>query len=402
MVNDGPDPQGPDEGDDLITRVVAGKQVAVLGHKRSGIGLPHDTLSAGEASFLGRALRRLRCRVVPELLDPELEAASEAVRLPVLPGRRPRSGWRALAEETNLHAHVVRAADLVKYFIAQVVSLDVRIWPADNDALFFAACQLAVHQAYHNEFKNTEPDYTRSLWRVFPDVIENYVIDILRRNGGEPPNGIFLHFATAWMGVGKDLQGSDLAFVVGTKLHGKPVWRVVLVQAKREKARGYADVSYKDGAQLAEILATGMGFYLFYPIVHCGKSFIPTVRLAEDVFEKIHDPASPESIDAVESCGGGGTAWDLASFVALEMTRPETFGIGRIFQSVEAVADALSLGRKGPLEAVGTKARRPAYLFVASTSPDLDVLEFRPLLEQDYGNFKFFGTSDAASPSPVP
>jgi hypothetical protein len=408
-----------------IEEVLGGMFVAIRELKSQGVGRPQAILVPSERAFLTQSLSRLSDWVVEELWRKALDDATFAARGTSRGSIGSfRNQWRLIGKETGLFEILASKTDgdAARYFLAQMLVAETRHWRDPLDCLFFAACQNAVHKAVRAEFGRTEPQYTRAFLRFLPEIVKEGIVEPFGELGSDLPEEFHLQFATASMeGPGnKDLQGADLAIVVGTLLYDRPVWRVVLLQAKSERARGKSSAGYKRGAQLAEILSTGMGAYLFYPKVVSERIFIPTVRIAEDVFADIHRSrssscraslrrtgihfAKKHSIETrwvnIDPCGGvEGPAWDLASFIALEMRRPRSFGPGRVFPSVKAVADALSIGRERPIEGL---SGRPRNLLIASTSPRLDVLEFQPIIHADYASWSFSGLPRLSEPRPGP
>lgn len=385
-----------------VDEVLGGMFASVMKLKARGVGMPQSRLRASERAFLTQSLTHLSEWLVEDPWNSALERAASAIRSKSRGAKSDdQNQWRLLGQRTGLDKLLSSEKDgeAAKYLLAQGLALDARHWHGHLDALFFAACQLAVHEAVRSVFGRIEVAYTEAFLRVLTKTVRESVVDPLRGLGPGLPEDLHLQFATASMQEGNDLQGADLAIVVGTLLYGKPMWRVVLLQAKSEKSQGKSEIGYKEGAQLAEILSTGMGAYLFYPKAKYEKIFVPTVRLAEHVFADAYKGLNDPEFGEIDPCGADGSAWDFASFVALEMRRPRVFGPGRVFPTVEAVADALSLGRERPLEPARSQ---PKGLVVASASPALDVLEFWPRLKANYPESDFSGLPGDLAPSPEP
>lgn len=386
-----------------VAQGLGGLGMSIFDLKADGVGMPQRRLRQEERAFLARSLDHLAEWLDPEVWDDALAGACSGIRsrsrgmtdshqnlLRVL-GLRTRLG-KLLASDVDGSA--------ARYLLAQGFSLDARYWRSPMDALFFAACQQAAHEAMRSVFGDTETQYTKAFLTIMPEVVRSKVVKPLQGLASVLPEDFHLQFATVSMEGGKggrDIQGADLAIVIGTMLYERPVWKVVLLQAKAEKSQGRSDVGHNEGAQLAEILSTGMGGYLFYPIVKRENVFIPTVRLAEHVFADAYGIRGEASLTDIDPCGTDGSAWDFASFVALEMRRSNATHPGRVFPTAQAVADALSLDRKRPL---GVKP--PQGLLIASTTPVLHVQEFRPLVGPEYTRRDTFGLPPPVDLTPSP
>lgn len=387
-----------------INEVLGGMFGHILKYKTLGVGRSQDVLLPSERAFLARSLNRLSDSVVEGPWQKALHDTASAVQSNNRGAISPfQNRWRMIGQQIGLSKILAVKADgeAARYFLAQMLFLEALHWRNPLDCLFFAACQNAVHKALRSEFGGTETQYTQAFLSVLPQIVRDNIVKPFNELTSGLPRRCHLQFATASMqGPGnKDLQGADLAIVVGTLLCRKPVWRVVLLQAKVETSRGKSNVGYKRGAQLAEILSSGTGAYLFYPKPEAKKIFIPTVRLAEEVFADVYDKPGKPKFGNIDTCGADGSAWDFAAFIALRMRRPTASDPGRVFRSTEAVASALSIGRELPLDG---KQDRPKGLLIASALPQLDVLEFLPLLEANYPTSDFAGLPGISDPIPKP
>lgn len=151
----------------------------------------------------------------------------------------------------------------------------------------------------------------------------------------------------------RDIAGADLALVVGVRVLGVPRYRVVLMQAKHEHPDWWrqGNVGHKKGAQLSELLSSGMGYYLFYPkpmedpALGRETRLMPVVRSAEAVFRDVaHSiiPGSRYRVNIYSDSDGRVDAMDFAQFLSVAMCG-DTLDIGRLFPTVPSVADALGV-----------------------------------------------------------
>ncbi|QCO02858.1 hypothetical protein [Azospirillum argentinense] len=238
------------------------------------------------------------------------------------------------------------------YLVTQFLAMTAGLWKIPSWAMLYSAVQTASHRAFRACQGQGEIETTAELTSQLRSVLGEKFVETLKRENIHLPPGAFLDFGTASMQGWKDRLGSDFALVVGTTVNDIPMYRVVVFQAKWEGSRGSANVSQGDGRQLRDLLATGMGYYVFYPRAVDKKAFVATVRSAESVNSDVHGPSGKPKYDVDVCCArdGGDPAWDFATFVTVAMTSPED-DIGKVFPDADTVAEALSTDRKEPLTA---------------------------------------------------
>lgn len=235
-----------------------------------------------------------------------------------------------------------------EYLLSHLCSMKVDHWKDPAKAIIYAAAQAASHQVSLTCQGKSEVETSVALTQEIRANIVR-VIDAINKEQTPLPPGSFLDFGSASMQGWKDWQGADFAVVVGTVVLGRPMYRVVLFQAKWNSSREYADISHKDGQQLDDILSTGMGYYVFYPKTFHGKAFITTVRSAEDTFTDVWGADKSPCFNVNTRVGRGQAAWDFALFLAAGMASSEDIRFGRLFPDEKSVAEALSIGRTKPL-----------------------------------------------------
>ena len=233
-----------------------------------------------------------------------------------------------------------------RYLLDQFLMMGPRHWHDPALSMLYSACQAACHEIFWRTVRETEPSITNLLAAEVRSTLGRDFADVLRKQGVGLPCGSSLTFGTAFMQGWEDRLGSDIAIVLGTTIEGRPMYRVVLLQAKMESAAGDADVYRDAGSQLNELLATGMGYYLFYPRVWQNEQrfFLPTVRRAENVFRDVWagSEAPARKVDTCYGMVARDVAWDLPTFVSIAMVSQNARGCGRVFPDVESVCDALS------------------------------------------------------------
>lgn len=323
----------------------------VISSKGEGIGMSPTTLTPQERAVLEQGRRRFASAGVQDVWGRALWDKWRRIGPPSLPkepaaeGRLLRICSFVLGLEPGENESEVAVR---QYLLAQFLSMHADRWPDPVKAILYAAAQAASHMVSRDCQDKSEVETSTLLTeRLQANVIQ--AIRSVNKARSPLPPGSFLDFGSASMQGWRDLQGADFAIVVGTVVLGRPMFRVVLFQAKKGKSRGSADASHGDGSQLDELLSTGMGHYIFYPVTFHGKAFITTVRSAEDVFRDVWVSDNPPRFNVDTCAGSGEAAWDFAAFLAVAMTSPDDLACGRLFPDADAVAEALSVGRKKPL-----------------------------------------------------
>ncbi|MGY2049120.1 hypothetical protein [Methylobacterium sp. JK268] len=340
-----------------FTRLAA----STYARKQAGFGVLPPSLAAEEAAVLRESRSRLLdasygakpVEGVAALLD----EVAEVLRAGAAPGGEGTTWLGFMGLDRGTARSAARADEGRDYVLAQYRAIQAHLWTDPAQAVVFAAAQAAVHHTLSTTQGQEEPEVTVDLMKEFTGNIRNVVIDAMERERVPLPEGSFLDVATASMTNRRDRLGADFAVVTGFLSRGVTRYRVALFQAKWDDGRGrLADVSHRSGAQLDELLATGMGYYVFYPRVGRtgGKArpvFLPTVRAAGDVHRDVH-PGPGRFVPKVSTCVGaasGDVAWEFAAFLALALASPRAGGFGRLFDTPEEVARILSGGRRRPL-----------------------------------------------------
>jgi len=317
--------------------------------KLDGVGCLPTSLRDADANFLN-----WNSTLLGRYLDDEARSA----RLDRI-ARKFRDEPSGRFSETYAYMMGVSTADLTgewearKYVVEQVSAMTAGLWKDPVNAFLYTSAQAAAHDVSRRCIGEPEPSVTEHLRLKLEWVLDNGLFQVLKQQHVGLPEGSRLEFGAASMQGHSDYLGSDLALVVGTRVCGRPMYRVVLLQAKWESKQhpGVADVSQNNGGQLDELLSTGMGFYLFYPRITKERSFVMTVRRAEDVYRDVWSwgDRADYGVDVSQARGGGARAWDLPLFLAGALTDSCPDGVGRLFPDVESVCSALLDDRKVPL-----------------------------------------------------
>lgn len=287
--------------------------------KRLGTGRSHCQATSDEVAFLNVSLRRLAAARGMEDID--------------LP-------------ETALHSPPDEAMS-----IAALAAVDIRKWQDPVRAILFAAGLHATHDAMRGR-RTVEPNLNQMILDGYRNAFR-IILDGYRREKACLPPDKFLHAGIASMQEKTDIAGADLALVVGTRVFGIPRYRVVLLQAKHEQSgqTRQGDVGYGNGDQLAELLSSGMGFYMFYPAAvedpFLGREtrLLPVVRSAEAVFADAAQFGSPRGrykVNMFSDRDGNVDATDFTQFLSFLMCS-DVLNVGRLFPTVSSVADALGV-----------------------------------------------------------
>ena len=148
---------------------------------------------------------------------------------------------------------------------SQFLAMTAGLWDNPAQAMLYSASQAASHRVLRQSLGETEPSITTAFCEELRSTLGRDFIRPLWEARIVLPPGCHLEFGTASMQGHADRLGADLAVVIGAEIGGIPQYRVALLQAKRGRLQGTANVSQGGGEQLRQILETGMGFYLFYP-----------------------------------------------------------------------------------------------------------------------------------------
>lgn len=320
----------------------------VVNTKLAGVGLLPPGVRQADLNFLAANHKRLLCA-----MDQDKSRARFAEVMDFGPKPRHPEFRDQCLKIMGVGPGAARAEWAGRGFlVTQFLAMTAGLWGSPSQAMLYSATQAASHRAFRACRGQGEIETTAELTCQLRSVLGERFVATLNRENIRLPPGAFLDFGTASMQGWRDRLGSDFALVVGTTVNDIPVYRVAVFQAKWEGSRGSANVSQGGGRQLRELLATGMGYYVFYPRAVDAKAFVATVRSAASVDSDVHGPSGRPKYDVDVCCARGGSdpAWDFATFVTVAMTSPEN-GVGRVFPDADAVAEALSKDRKEPLTA---------------------------------------------------
>lgn len=236
--------------------------------------------------------------------------------------------------------------------IAQEITADPKLWEDPTHALLYAGMWHALHAGLADTRTFPEPMITQEILAEVRSTFRDSIIKPLVRGGITLPRPYRLHVATATMQDGRDHLGADLAVVIGTRILGLDLYRIILFQAKKLDADGKVDVGSKDaGKQLLRLLSSGMGWYLFYPAPGKEKSFLVTARPASDVFADVCGDRRDQRYVGSYSYGSDkARAWDLPTFISVAMASANV-SPGRLFPNADAAAAVLTAERPYPLAA---------------------------------------------------
>jgi hypothetical protein len=340
------------DADDPLRRLIRSVGSKVLEVKGAGGGLLPATLPPSAASFLmqNRSLllsimedsvveRRLR-RWIEGLSNPE-DQTSRAQRLRRILGL---SSGGISAESCCDEGR--------DFLLVQLAGFFTETWRDPLACLLSVACQVAVHRTLMTSGSKVESEITSELSSHLKGFLAREVVPAFRHSSARFLDGQSLEILTASMQGHRDFLGSDLALVVGVNVLGVPRYRAALLQAKRSEPNFKADVSEGEGAQLDELLSTGMGFYLFYPPAAAGGRFLPVVRSAEGVFRDVRESSGSGRVPILTNQNGTETASELSTFVSVAMGSRTAIPPGRLFPDARSLTVALSSGRAKPLEVV--------------------------------------------------
>ncbi|MCC0808659.1 hypothetical protein FPV16_21020 [Methylobacterium sp. W2] len=325
--------------------------------KRRGFGNLAQIPSAGELKVLEAGLQRLGAAGAA----PSPSGTDEfgwIVDDPDAPGvDHDRSTWLEMMGLPSGTPWPLQGAYAARaYVVAQYRAIQARGWATPGQAIVYAAAQMASHNTLSTVQGQDEPEVTIKLITEFSNTIRDVLIPAMEGEGAHLPEGQFLDVATASTSNHSDRLGADFAVVTGLVIDGVVKYRVALFQAKweDENQRGKADVWHKGGGQLAELLSTGIGYYLFYPRRYregekARPVFLPTVRSARDV-ERDALALTTTTVRMVDTCNGtADVAWDFGGFLGLALASLENNGVGGIYDTQKEVVELLSRKRKRPL-----------------------------------------------------
>ncbi|MBY0250374.1 MAG: hypothetical protein K2X54_03165 [Methylobacterium organophilum] len=341
---------------------------------------------------LGRGLERLGAVVGP--LDDENTPAWMPEWTGDEAAESDRSAWLRLMGLDPDERWPVEAADAPRaYVVAQYRAIQAKAWASPGQAIVYAAAQAAAHSTLSTAQGQPEPEVSIDLMKEFVIAVRDTFIPAMEGEGAHLPEGHFLDVAMGSTNNQKDRLGADFAVVTGVIVDDVVKYRVVLFQAKWEdtKQRNKADVWHDGGNQLSELLATGLGYYLFFPRRYweAGKErpvFLPTVRSAENVGRDAH-AITGDTVRKVDTCVGsqaGDVAWDFAGFLGLTLASLQDDGIGAVFDTPAEVADLLSQKRKRPLV-------HSVFAYDLSPGRSLNLSDLAEALETEGYDVEVFG-----------
>lgn len=324
------------------------------GWRRDEAILP-QRLSHSQQKILSVGMARLLAGQVSPSLGTQTELILRMMAGPDL-ANATGQGWRDLTATLGLVAGRF-ATERVKpegrqFLIAQLLAMSPRYWTDPVQAILFASVHYGLQAALHRKRRKPETSQTEAFLDDLTVAVREHLIPAMDKANVCLPDTHPLDLGTASLQEGRDLCGADLAVVAGVRILGRPMYRIILFQAKKAKVTGKADVGEGEGRQLDTILSTGMGWYLFYPAYGEPGTFVPTARSATDVYRDVWGAARPPGFTQVDAYGGEGSpGWDLASFISIAMSSNETLTLGRLFPDLKSAAKALTDNRKHPLAA---------------------------------------------------
>jgi len=321
----------------------------VITAKGKGFGQSPTRLTPDESTVLQENYQRLSSATVADAWKTRFRNRWKAYNRLHTKEKSPHQLFQICSDVLGLPPNTSDSEIIEReYLLAHLFSMRVDQWDDPAKAIIYAAAQAASHQVSFTCQDRSEVETSVILTEEIRKNIVR-VIDAINNEKTPLPPGSFLDFGSASMQGWRDLQGADFAVVVGTVVLGRPMYRVVLFQAKWNSSREYADISHKDGQQLDDILSTGMGYYVFYPKTFHSKAFITTVISAEDIFTDVWRADESPCFNVNTRGGRGQPAWDFALFLAAGMASSDDIRCGRLFPDAKSVAEALSIGRTKPL-----------------------------------------------------
>lgn len=323
--------------------------------KLAGVASLPRRLTPAQQLVLRKGLERLYAANVRPSLEADVRRALEAMAAPD-GATGTAAAWLRLGPALGVGDDALDPDTAEEegrgYLVAQTLAMSPRYWDDPVQAILFTAVQYGLEVALRRRRGKPEPLRTEAVVHHMQSAVEHRVVPAMDRARAHLPDTHTLDLGVASMQEGRDLLAADLAVVAGVHVLGRPMYRVVLFQAKTVTTTGRADVGRNEGRQLDAFLSTGMGWYLLYPEHARSGAFIATVRPAVEIFREVWADRSAPAFTAVEACGGEGSpAWDFASFVSIAMSSGSDLSLGRLFPTAEAAAGALSGDRKRPLAA---------------------------------------------------
>ncbi|MGY6281922.1 hypothetical protein ACXIT0_03430 [Methylorubrum extorquens] len=311
-------------------------------------------LSQAQRRVLRAGLERMAASEVRGGVDAAARQVLDAMAAPATAAQG--TAWRGLAPTLGLAAGALDADQAIAegrhYLVAQLLAMSPKHWSDPVGAILFSAAHYGLEVALRRKRSKPEPLKTEALLHHLHSAVEEHLIPAMDKSGAHLPEACTLDLGTASMQEGRDLLAADLAVVAGVNVLGRPMYRIVLFQAKNVTATGAADIGRDEGRQLDRLLSTGMGCYLFYPAAAARGSFIPTVRTATAVYREVWDDAFPPAFGRVDAYGDErAPGWDFAAFVSVAMSSARDLTLGRLFFDAESAARALADDRKQPLAA---------------------------------------------------
>lgn len=267
-----------------------------------------------------------------------------------------RRGWEPLAPTLGLVAGSFDAERAKnegrQYRLAQIQAMSPLYWLDPVQGILFSTMHYGLELALRRKRRKPEPLKTEALLSNLHVALWDHIIPAMDKAKVRLPATHTLDVGTASMQDHRDLLAADLAIVAGVRILGRPMYRIILFQAKNATVTGRVDASEGGGGQLDKLLSTGMGWYLFYPTYRGKGTFIPTARPAIDVYREVWQGDAPPSFKLPTAYGDEASpAWDFASFVSIAMSSDTDLTLGRLFPDIESAATALTDDGKKPLAA---------------------------------------------------
>ncbi len=234
----------------------------------------------------------------------------------------------------------------------QCLAMRPGYWDDPVRFILFSVFTYAFELAMGRRYGKPEPIRTEALVNFVHSAVEHRIITAMNDARAFLPARHRLDLGTGSMQERHDLLAADLAVIVGVEVCGRPMYRVVLFQAKHLASDGQLNLTVAERGQLDKLLSTGMGWYLFYPKSEEAGRFLGVTMSARDVFQSVWCSPRDRRRAGVDVFGSGTRrpVWDFPSLVGVGMYS-NLLKPGRLFPSAAAVNQALSLDRAKPLVA---------------------------------------------------
>jgi hypothetical protein len=330
------------EGDHPVVDAYGRMRMAVVRGRMAGVSALSDEPTDAQVRVLTASLRNLGS---DERTATVLEASRKILYSLAEPGAAAAHPWRDYARILGLEIGAFEAeraeAEGRHFLLAQALAMSPRRWADPVQGILFTVVQYGLELALRRRLRRPEPLKTEALLHFVQGAMEHKIIGAMDKAGAHLPEERSLDFGTASMQAHRDLLAADLAVVAGIRVHGKPMYRVVLFQAKRASRQGWADLSEGQGRQLDVLLSSGMGWYLFYPDE--GGGFPAVVRPACELFAEVWSGRDGPALRRACTYGPEAhEAWDLATLVSVAMASTTDTTLGRLFPDARLAAAALS------------------------------------------------------------